>query len=645
MDEKITFRHRLRYWFDNTMAHGTSALIGWLGLLSLILIVFFSIVLLVITAFVTMQLPNGQEANPANTFWQTFLHAFNNGQLGNDSGVEWPFLAIMFVVTIGGIFILSSLIGVLTNGLNTRFDELRRGRSRVLETDHTLILGWSDRVFTIVKQLVAAATAEGRTRSCIVILGQIDKVEMEEALHAKVGPTGKTRVICRSGDPMDPDDLRIANARSARAVLIITPESEEPDAQVIKTVLALTKIQRAGPKPYHIVAEIQDEENLSTARLVGGAEAQYIIVGETAARLVAQTCRQSGLSMVYNLLLDFGGDSIYLKEEPSLVGKTFAEALFAYESAALIGVHHASKRVRVNPAPDTRIEAGDQLVLICAKEANIKPSPTNGIAGQSSAGNAEAAIPAAQPDLPETFLILGWNKIGSTIINQLDNYVAPGSRIMVVADTPNHADDIAHHSAHLRNIKVETETGNTTVRRNLLNLNPASYQHIIVLCYSDTLDAQQADARTLITLLHLRDIKAKQKAGFSITSEILDDRNRKLAEVAEIDDFIVSGKLFSLLMAQQAEDELIAPVYADLLSPSGSELYLKPCAAYVEPGRPVTFNEIVRTALSRGEVAIGYRRQSLAFDAEHAYGVTLNPFKSQTITFEQEDRIVVLAEK
>jgi Trk K+ transport system NAD-binding subunit len=445
---------------------------------------------------------------------------------------------------------------------------------------------------------------------------------------------------------MDPDDLRIANARSARAVLIITPESEEPDAQIIKTVLALTKIQRAGAAPYHIVAEIQDEENLATARLVGGAEAQYIIVGETAARLVAQTCRQSGLSMVYNLLLDFSGDSIYLKEEPSLAGKTFAEALFAYESAAVIGVHHASKRVRVNPPPDTRIEAGDQLVLICAKEANITPSQTNGIPRGTGAGtNTNAPTPAAQPDAPETFLILGWNQIGTTIINQLDNYVAAGSKIMVVADTPNHTDDIAHHSAHLRNIEVETQTGNTTVRRNLLNLNPANYQHIIVLCYSDTLDAQQADARTLITLLHLRDIKAKQKAGFSITSEILDDRNRKLAEVAEIDDFIVSGKLFSLLMAQQAEDEFIAPVYADLLSPSGSELYLKPCAVYVEPGHPITFNDIVQTALSRGEVAIGYRRQSQAFDADHSYGVTLNPLKSQPITFEEEDRIVVLAEK
>ena len=179
----------------------------------------------------------------------------------------------------------------------------------------------------------------------------------------------------------------------------------------------------------------------------------------------------------------------------------------------------------------------------------------------------------------------------------------------------------------------------------MLKLNPANYQHVIVLCYSDTLDAQQADARTLITLLHLRDIKAKQKADFSITSEILDDRNRKLAEVAEIDDFIVSGKLFSLLMAQQAEDEFIAPVYADLLSPNGSELYLKPAPHTSSWAAPSPSTILCKQPCSRGEVAIGYRRQSQAFNADHSYGVTLNPLKSQPVTFEPEDRIVVLAER
>ena len=46
----------------------------------------------------------------------------------------------------------------------------------------------------------------------------------------------------------------------------------------------------------------------------------------------------------------------------------------------------------------------------------------------------------------------------------------------------------------------------TTNRAVLDALDVAVFDHIIVLCYSDALEPQRADARTLITLLHLRDI-------------------------------------------------------------------------------------------------------------------------------------------
>ena len=63
-----------------------------------------------------------------------------------------------------------------------------------------------------------------------------------------------------------------------------------------------------------------------------------------------QTCRQSGLSVVYTELLDFGGDEIYFHEEPALVGKTFGEALLAYEDSAVIGLQHGDGAIRAEPA-------------------------------------------------------------------------------------------------------------------------------------------------------------------------------------------------------------------------------------------------------------------------------------------------------
>ena len=54
---------------------------------------------------------------------------------------------------------------------------------------------------------------------------------------------------------------------------------------------------------------------------------QAVLTGDLIARVVAQTSRQSGLSVVYTELLNFGGDEIYFKEEPALVGRTFGESL------------------------------------------------------------------------------------------------------------------------------------------------------------------------------------------------------------------------------------------------------------------------------------------------------------------------------
>ena len=71
------------------------------------------------------------------------------------------------------------------------------------------------------------------------------------------------------------------------------------------------------------MAELHDPRNLEVAKLVGKDEVEFVLVGDLVARIIAQTCRQSGLSMVYTELLDFGGDEIYFKEEPALAGKRF----------------------------------------------------------------------------------------------------------------------------------------------------------------------------------------------------------------------------------------------------------------------------------------------------------------------------------
>jgi hypothetical protein len=203
-----------------------------------------------------------------------------------------------------------------------------------------------------------------------------------------------------------------------------------------------------------------------------------------------------------------------------------------------------------------------------------------------------------------------------------------------------------------QNLRVYFRPGDTSDREVLDGLQVETYDHIIVLsdvhqnghANGNGMDPQQADARTLITLLHLRDIADRLNQDFSIVSEMLDIRNRELADATRADDFIVSDKLISLLLSQVSENRELAAVFTELFSPIGSEIYLKPAGDYVQPGRPVDFYTVLESARRQGQVAIGYRLCSQAFDHDAAYGVKLNPRKGDRIALGAEDKVIVLAE-
>jgi len=156
--------------------------------------------------------------------------------------------------------------------------------------------------------------------------------------------------------------------------------------------------------------------------------------------------------------------------------------------------------------------------------------------------------------------------------------------------------------------------------------------------------SQIADATTMLSLLHLRDIAQKTERRFSIVSEILDVRNRDLSEVTSAEDVIISERLVALALTQVAENKDALPMFADLLTPGGPEIYLKPAVEYVLSGQAMSFHTVIEAALTKGQTAIGYRLLSQANQPESAFGVHLNPDKSALITFSDEDRVIVLAE-
>ncbi len=634
MVSQPTLKEKIGYWFDNYMSRGTLALIGGLGVASLAVIM---VAAAIISLGGVALAPEGATDRMSfiEAAWESLMRTLDSGTMGGDAG--WGFRIVMLFVTLGGIFVISTLIGVITTGVEGKLDELRKGRSRVLESNHTVILGWSPQIFTIIPEIVTANA--NQPRGVIAVLADKDKVEMEEELRDRVGDTQKTVVICRSGSPSDPTDLEIVSPHTARSIIILPPEAGEADSSVIKTTLALTNNPNRHPAPYNIVTQVKDVRNLSVIHMIGHKDhLSSILTGDIIARVTAQTSRQSGLSVVYTELLNFGGDEIYFKEEPTLSGKTFGDALAAYENSAVLGLQQADGVTVLNPPMDRRLAPGERVIVISADDDTIKLSGLTNPPVQTNLlrSSAKRVVPA-----PEKGLILSWNASAPIIIRELDHYVAKSSTLTVVADG-RFADEVKA-CGKLQNQKLIFQAGDTTDRSLLDELNVAEYDHVIVLA-DTTLDIQVADARTLITLLHLRDIAEHDETPFSIVSEMLDLRNRELAEVTNVDDFIVSDHLISLMTSQLSENADLYGVFIDLFDPEGSEIYLKPASDYVELGQPVNFYSVVEAARRRGETAFGYRLNAEARNASASYGIRTNPKKSDEVSYQENDRIIVLAE-
>ncbi|HPU04147.1 MAG TPA: hypothetical protein PLY47_09685 [Rhodoglobus sp.] len=620
---KPTFSERFRYWFDNWMSRGTLALMALLGIATVVLV----LVVGVIVAIFRQTPDDDPERSFGDILWGNLMRTLDPGTMGGDSG--WGFRIFMLIITIGGLIIVASLIGIISGAFDSKVEELRKGRSKVLEKDHTLILGWNSKVFPIVSEICIAN--ESRRNAVIVVLADKDKVEMEDELRAMVGKTGKTKIICRTGDPMNLTDLEIANPANARSIILLAgDDSPDPDADVIKTALALTNNPRRKAEKYHIVGELEDAASLEAATLVGRDEAHWVLGDDLIGRITVQSCRQSGLSVVYSELLDFDGDEIYFTEQPSLYGKTYFDAQLAFVDSTVMGLVKAGS-VILNPAADTLYDSGDQLIVIAEDDSAIRLA-TPGVPDAAAVSTTKALKPK-----PERTLVLGYNSGLTRMLEELNEYVATGSKVTVLADVDK------PDFPKFDNLTIEFRRGDSTNRAILDSLKVESFNHIIVLAYKG-LDIQRADGKTLITLLQLRDIEDRAGVDLNIVSEMLDDRNRELAEVTNADDFIVSDKLISLMLSQVSENKKLTQVFDDLFSSVGSEVYLQPVEQYVAPGTAVNFYTVLEAARRRGETALGYRIAADAHKSNKGYGVTVNPVKTESVTFSAGDKVIVLAE-
>ena len=605
-----SFRNRVRYRFDRLLSRGTWAVLLWLGIITLLVVV-FSAALLAISG---VTFSGSEGTSVVEDFWQSLLRVIDPGTMADDVG--WGRRILALIVTLTGLLIAGTLIGLIAAGVEQRVEELRQGRSIVVESGHYVVLGWSERLRVVIDQLTV-----GDPEATVVVLADRDASVVDDDLRADLDPALGHRLVIRSGDPRLPSGLELTNLDEARAILVLAADVGG-GADVVTTVLMVGR--RVGFDRVPIIVEVSDDMMREKLVRATGPSVRPVIVAESASRLTALVFRQSGVSEVVEALVDARRPGIHIAEVPELVGCSFGDAVFGFDAARPIGYVGADGQLSLNPPAARVLEAGDRLVTVAADPGAV-------VVGE------RRRPPAAGEPLRLGFdptvmqlLIIGWNSIAPALLAEFDRLAAAGSSaVLRFDDTVLTADDIVVPPT--TNIEVAVIPGSDPT----VSLRDAGITAVVVLAYTERLSAGDADGRTLLDLALLeRELASWESPAPQLLVQLLDDDRSALAEMAGLDGFLISEGIGSAMIAQLAVAPERQDVFRRLYDPERASVHLVSLER-LGIDAPATFGDVVSGAYASGVLAIGWLTSP-----ERGRQTILSP--PLTARVERSDQIVVV---
>jgi Trk K+ transport system NAD-binding subunit len=613
----MKFKQKMKYKFECFLSKGTFSLI-----MMLFLITFISVTIVGIVAFFV-----SGEDSVFHVVWVSFMQTLDAGNLSGEEG-QFFYVFLMTISTIVGIFVTSLLISFISSGFQSKLENLQKGTSRIIEKNHTLILGYNENVKVIVGELIEANL--NVKHPVVAILSEQGMMETLNDLKQNLRSFRNTKIIIRTGSFYDKTKLEMCSIADAKSVII----AEEDDSNTIKAILAIrqTPFFDEGHNGY-ISTIISHEMNLTVAQNIGGVKLEVIHLSDAMNRIMSQTCLQPGLSFIYKDIFDFNGDEFYFfNHYGELTNRTFGSIFNDFNKSSVVGLF-SNSQVLLNPPHDTLIEQEDQIIVISEDDDTI-------YLGRVENHDYDTLIEKtihSESRVKRSILSIGFNDSTLDVIKGFEPYIKKGSKItfLVSNELSTHFyETMATYDA----VEYEVKQGITYDRETLENIDFSKINTVIV--FGNNIDDDKSDSETLLTVLHLREIEKKLNIDLQIVIEIKKNSNADCMQYASIDDFVVSNILSNKMLSQISENRHLNKVFQELLSSDGSEIYLKPAKNYIKLNVALSYETVVRSASFKNEIAIGYKLKS---HKEHG-GVFVNPEKDLVLSFHEGDYVIVLAE-
>jgi ion channel POLLUX/CASTOR len=620
-------RRQFRYFFDNSLSR-RGAFLLWMLAALLVAAAVIALIAAILRAIPALNVEIEAGSSAFENFWLTLGKMLSLGTAGT---VADRMMAIIYWFV--GLTVMGSIFAFRAAALTRTMERLKAAPSPILASGHTLILGWSPRIFTILNELAIAN--ENVRRPTVVIFAAVDRAVMDAEIATRAPELGKLRVITRKGDPANPTDLVRANVAGAKSVIVLDTD-RSGDATVIASLLAARSL--ATNPETHFVAEVDDASVAESLEAASDGKIIAVLGQEVIAKITAQASRQPGIPAVILELLDFAGDEIYFASVPAVYGKTFFETQLSFRNACVIGVAKADGTAVLNPAHDYKLAEGDRVMAIAEDDDRIIFTGYEGAVTRPKKLRATRTKPRAR-----NLLLIGWSKMGERVLSELSGFLPNGSSVDVVARSA-YLDDGVEIQRSYGTLKVQhiEATGKFAQLKALASKK--RYDEVLLLGYrSEKISEAEADGQTLLASMQLAQLFEQVAPGEDhprLVAEILDPLRAGLAKTASVDDLVVSENLAALLIAQLSENPKLALIFKDLFSPTrGSAVHVRPIDEYVQLGKPISFAELVAAASSHDETAIGVR---VLGEPNGQREVRLNPSKDQAFKPVAGDGLVVI---
>lgn len=641
---KTSKRKYLRYKFEQFIAK------WWFSIFFSLLVVFI-ILFLIINLIKYLLLQYSWTHDHLHSFAKhirsTFLQMTDPWNMNQDNDSGWLLKIWTILSGLSWIIILSMLIALITTYLENFFYSFRKWTWAVLEKDHTVILWWNNRVIDILRELIIANESEDK--STVVILAGDKKEGIDNMIQNRIKDKKHTKIIVTTWNPANTKDLNRINIKYAKSIIILSNASEESDKEEkvyadntsIKTVMAIIACQN-NQNQIPIIVELFFKESRDIISWFNDENIISIDSRWMMAKILVQTSLTGWLDIVYNEILSFDWNEMYFYKS-DWQNENFYNIIYKLKDGIPLWVFTNKWEIKLRPEKNYIMQENDSIVALAEDDSTLE---------YNSANYKKISVPSIPKKTTNIFhkktLLIWRHNVWYVFIEESMDYLKKWSTFDILIENPDEEfyNDIDILDKKYPDVKISVKQVNTRNHNDFNKIDISGYNDIIILSQDPKeTRIEKIDTETLMILLMIKEKLKNQDHKPKLITQVLNPDNKDLITQTDIDDFIVSNKLITMILAQLSENKLIKKFYDDIFQEEWSEIYIKPITSYITDfDKKYSFLELIECANLRDEICLWIRFWKESKDSSKNFWVKLNPPKDKLFDISKDDFLVVLSE-